>query len=195
MVNTFANWCPEGTYVVVINPLSNFSLMKCRCIKICLVLSCWTRLWAILIVNLLSRNNFMEPSYLMFKSSRTIFICNTSHIPWAIARNSPSALDRATFCFLLLHVTRFPPKKYVIPWCGSPTSYWSCIVCIKVRLPPHLNKSSLPIIPLRNWSIQFTVNVCSSLGSCMNWLTTLTAYARSGLVWAKYISFPLSLWY
>ncbi|RDX64693.1 hypothetical protein CR513_56725, partial [Mucuna pruriens] len=49
-------------------------------------------------------------------SSRIIFIHNSSHIPCAMARNSASALDRATtFCFLLLQVTRFPPRNIQYP--------------------------------------------------------------------------------
>ncbi|MFS7992594.1 hypothetical protein Hanom_Chr12g01084131 [Helianthus anomalus] len=36
--------------------------------------------------------------------------------PRAIPRNSASALERATtFCFLLLHVTRFPPTRVKYP--------------------------------------------------------------------------------
>uniref|UniRef100_A0A2P2Q7P2 Copia protein n=1 Tax=Rhizophora mucronata TaxID=61149 RepID=A0A2P2Q7P2_RHIMU len=37
---------------------------------------------------------------------------NSSYIPWAIVRNSDSALDLATtFCFLLRQVTKFLPRK------------------------------------------------------------------------------------
>ncbi|RDY11996.1 hypothetical protein CR513_03231, partial [Mucuna pruriens] len=66
----------------------------------------------IIIPELLSQNNFIGPSYFMLRSSRIIFIPNPSHIPCAMARNSTSTLDQATtFCFLLLKVTRFPPRN------------------------------------------------------------------------------------
>ncbi|RDY14094.1 hypothetical protein CR513_00896, partial [Mucuna pruriens] len=79
-------------------------------------MKCWTRLWAILIAELLSQNNFICPSYFTLRSSRIIFIHNPSHIPYAMARNSTSALDRATtFCFLLLQVTRFSLRNIQYP--------------------------------------------------------------------------------
>jgi hypothetical protein len=41
---------------------------------------------------------------------------NRSHIPFVIPQNSASALERATtFCFLLLHVIKFPPMKVKYP--------------------------------------------------------------------------------
>ncbi|RDX95082.1 hypothetical protein CR513_22447, partial [Mucuna pruriens] len=61
--------------------------------------------------------DYMSTIQLLFnkftlRSSRIIFIHNPSHIPCAMARNSTFALDRATtFFFLLLQVTRFPPKN------------------------------------------------------------------------------------
>ncbi|RDY03702.1 hypothetical protein CR513_12679, partial [Mucuna pruriens] len=100
LVKTSATWSFIGTCVVTTSPLFNFSLMKCQSISMCLVLSCWTGLWAILIAELLSQNNFIGPT---LRSSRIIFIHNPSYIPCAMAQNSASTLDRATiFCFLLL---------------------------------------------------------------------------------------------
>ncbi|RDX94890.1 hypothetical protein CR513_22679, partial [Mucuna pruriens] len=51
------------------------------------------------------------PSHLIFKPSKIIFNQSNLQIPCTIARNSAAALDRATtFCFLLLQVTKFPPR-------------------------------------------------------------------------------------
>ncbi|RDY08693.1 hypothetical protein CR513_07062, partial [Mucuna pruriens] len=88
----------------------------------CFVLSCWTGLWAILIAELLSQNNFIGPSYFTLRSSRIIFIHNPSHIPCAMARNSASALDRATtFCFLLLQ-----DNEYILPLGDKDTLFGIC---------------------------------------------------------------------
>ncbi|RDY12000.1 hypothetical protein CR513_03235, partial [Mucuna pruriens] len=116
LVETSATWSPVGSCALTISPLSNCSLMKCLSISMCFVLSCWTRLWTILIAELLSQNNFIGPSYFTLRSSRIIFIDNPSHIPCAMAQNSTSVLDQATiFCFLLLKVTRFPPRNIQYP--------------------------------------------------------------------------------
>ncbi|RDY07787.1 hypothetical protein CR513_08048, partial [Mucuna pruriens] len=116
LVKTSTTWSPVRTCVMTISPLSNFSLMKFLSISMCFVLSCQTGLWAILIAELLSQNNFIAPSYFTLRSSRIIFIHIPSHIPYAMARNFASVLDRATtFCFLLLQVTRFPPRNIQYP--------------------------------------------------------------------------------
>ncbi|RDX61692.1 hypothetical protein CR513_60059, partial [Mucuna pruriens] len=65
---------------------------------------------------LFNENNFIGPSYFTLRSSRIIFIHNSSHISCAMARNSASALDRATiFSLLLLQVTKFPPRNIQYP--------------------------------------------------------------------------------
>ncbi|RDX90504.1 hypothetical protein CR513_27619, partial [Mucuna pruriens] len=70
-------------------------------------------LWAILIAELLSQNNFIGPSYFTLRSTRIIFIHNPSHIPCVMAQNSASTLDQATtFCFLLLQ-EYLPPAQTI----------------------------------------------------------------------------------
>lgn len=65
--------------LVTVRLLSNFFLMKCLPICMCCILSCLIGLWAMLIAKLLSQKNFMEPSYLTLRSSRLIFLHNSSH--------------------------------------------------------------------------------------------------------------------
>ncbi|KAJ0826795.1 hypothetical protein HanRHA438_Chr17g0818341 [Helianthus annuus] len=49
-------------------------------------------------------------------SDKSLCIQRTSANPRAMPRNSASALDKATtFCFLLFHVTKFPPTKVKYP--------------------------------------------------------------------------------
>ena len=64
------------------------------------------------IPNLLSQYDLMGPSHLIRRPLRIILSHNSSQIPCAIALNSASALDLTTIgCFLLLQVTKFPPRK------------------------------------------------------------------------------------
>ena len=73
-------------------------------------------LWDIFIAAWLSQYNLMGPFKVMPRLVRMIFIQSSSQIPWAMALNLASALDLATIsCFLLLQVTRFPPKKVKYP--------------------------------------------------------------------------------
>ena len=47
-------------------------------------------------------------------------IHRASHNPWARARNSASALDlETTFCFLLRHVMRLPPRESEVDTYGE----------------------------------------------------------------------------
>ncbi|GKC41737.1 hypothetical protein Tco_1059459, partial [Tanacetum coccineum] len=91
---------------------SNFSLMKCQSISICFVRSCCTgfsEIWMAVLLSLLTLLGSCGGYPISVSSFR---IHNTSVIPLAFPRNSASALERATtFCFLLRHVTRFPPTK------------------------------------------------------------------------------------
>ena len=92
--------------------MSNFPLMKCLSISTHFVQSCWTRLWATLIVNFLSQYIFIFPSHLILTLSRMISTQRSSNIPCVIALNSVFVIDMATTtCFLLLQVIRFPPRN------------------------------------------------------------------------------------
>lgn len=74
--------------------------------------SCWTGLWTILIVTLLSQKTFIGDVGFSLSSFNIIWIHRTLHIPSAIALYSSFALDLATtFCFLLLNGTRFSRTK------------------------------------------------------------------------------------
>lgn len=74
--------------------------------------------------DLLLQYNFIGPLYLTLKSFWIIFIHSSSQIPKASAHSFASALDRATtFCFLLLHVTKFTPRCNTWIW----TSYYQWI--------------------------------------------------------------------
>ena len=67
---------------------------------------------AILIADLLSQNSWTGDTTGQRSSRRIAVIHKASHGPWASARNSALADDReTTFCFLLLHVIRLPPRN------------------------------------------------------------------------------------
>jgi len=70
-VRMSATCCEEGTKGMQIRPVSTFSFMKCLSISTCLVRSCWTGFWEILIAALLSQYNFI---------GRVIGSCNSSRI-------------------------------------------------------------------------------------------------------------------
>lgn len=50
-------------------------------------------------------------------------------------------------------------------------------------------------MPLRSLIILFVAERCDSFGFCINLLTMLTLYVRSGLVWQIYLNDPISLLY
>ena len=65
---------------------------------------------------LLSQKRFIYEVGAKPTSVNSLFNQRSSHNPLAIPRNYASALERAaTFCFLLLHVTRFPPTNVKYP--------------------------------------------------------------------------------
>ena len=67
-------------------------------------------------VTLLSQYSFIDPDGANFIFVKIVFIHNNSHTPWAMARNSASALDLATtIYFLLRQVKRLPPTKVQYP--------------------------------------------------------------------------------
>lgn len=122
----------------------------------------------------------MDSSHLIFKSSKSILIHGDSHIPRAIALNSPPAFDlTATFCFLLVR--------------------WAYIIYISVKFKRHspflFDRIVLLGFLLSYCSSLFTTSKWISLGFCLNFLTTLTTNTMSGVVWARYMSFLTSLWY
>ena len=115
-VKMSASWSPVLTYGVQMMPLRSFSLINFLSISICFVQSCRIGLWAILIAALLSQNGLMGSLMSYPSSLNNIFIHNISHIPWAIALNSASALDLATTnCFLLCQVTKLSPTNKQYP--------------------------------------------------------------------------------
>ncbi|RDX69364.1 hypothetical protein CR513_51530, partial [Mucuna pruriens] len=119
-------------------------------------------------------NNFIGPSYFILRSSRIIFIHNLSHIPCVVARNSASTIDRATiFCFLLLQVTRFPPKniQYLEVDLLSTTILHSFIPeVLHPKFPVSLRRSSTYFL----WEIKIP---------CLEYVTSIPR---------KYFSFPNS---
>ena len=90
--------CPlVERYGVQIKSLSSFCFMKCLLTSICcLVQSCYTRLWTMLMVDLLSQYNFIVPFHFIPRSLRMILNQSTSQISCVITLNSASALDLAT---------------------------------------------------------------------------------------------------
>lgn len=126
LLNPFARifaYCPwVEMYGVHMIPLSSFSLIKCWSISMCFVQSCWFRLWAILIADLLSQYSLIGPCHLTLRYSRIPLTHKTSHMPWAIAWNSDSTLDLVTTCyFLLCQEMRLPPRKVQY----SKVEHWS----------------------------------------------------------------------
>lgn len=87
---------------------------------------------------------------LYLRSSSTIFIHNNSQTPCVIARNSMSALNQATtFGFLLLHVTRFPPR--IIQYQDvNFVNNWTCIIWSTTRSPFLLKSNPLHRVVLRH---------------------------------------------
>ena len=78
----------------------------------CFILSCCTRLWAIVIVDVLSQYKLIVSFCLKPKSDSTFLVHKSSHTPSVMPMNYASALNLATTCyFLLIQVTRFPPTK------------------------------------------------------------------------------------
>ena len=74
--------------------------------SICLVLTCWTGLFAITMTALLSQYNIIGFGWHRSRTCKSHFIHNNPHTPWVILWNYALALDLATiFYFLLRHVT------------------------------------------------------------------------------------------
>jgi hypothetical protein len=95
---------------------SRFCLMKCLSTSTCLVQSCWTGLCEISIAALLSQKRSISQLGAKPISVNNCLSQRSSQKPLAIPQNSASALDKATtFCFLLLHVTKFPPTNIKYP--------------------------------------------------------------------------------
>lgn len=89
-----------------------FYLMKCLSTLTWLVGSCGTWLWEMLMAALLSQNKFMSELGAKPISVSNLLSQRSSQRPLVIPRNSTSTLDNVvTFCFLFLHVTRFPPTN------------------------------------------------------------------------------------
>lgn len=106
LVNTSANCWSVVANDVHISPPSSFSQTKCRFTSMCLVRSCYTGLWEILMAALLSQYRLVSNPI----SQSRVLNQRTSQTPCTIVRYSASALDLATTdCFLLCYVTRFPP--------------------------------------------------------------------------------------
>jgi hypothetical protein len=115
-VNTSASYSSDLTNERLITFKSNFSLMKCLSTYMYFVLSCCTGLCEMSIVALLSQKRFNSLSCSNPSSSNNFLSHNNLHIPFVIPQNSASAFERVTkFCFLLLHVTRFPPTNVKYP--------------------------------------------------------------------------------
>ena len=116
LVNISVTCFEEDTNGIQTIPFSNFPLMNCQSISICLVRSCWTGLWATMIAVLLLQYNLIGMLISLSSSFRTRCIQRTSHIPLSINLNSASALLRATTVyFLLLQVTRLPHTNVQYP--------------------------------------------------------------------------------
>lgn len=95
------------------NPIIKLLFDKESINSTCLVLSCWTGLFAILIADLLSHHTFMQSSFRNFSSLKRFLTHNISLSPCDIALYSASvvALD-TTDCFLLLHETSSHQQKH-----------------------------------------------------------------------------------
>ena len=99
----------------------------------CLVLSCWTGLCAMLIAALLSQYNFITPSIGCLTSSRTRFSHNISQIPCDIALNSASALLLATTpLFLTPPCNQMTPNKCAITRGGPLISNWTSPISVSI---------------------------------------------------------------
>ena len=112
LVRMSTSWSSDLTNGNQIILASKFCLIKCRSTFTCLVRSYWTGLWATSMVALLSQSKFISQLGGKPISVNNLLSQSNSHNPLAIPRNFDFALDSATtFCFLLLHVTRFPPTN------------------------------------------------------------------------------------
>ena len=101
-------------YFVIIKIKINQTLVSQKCLFIFMffVQLCYAGLCTILIIDFLSQQSLMGLFHLIFKSFKIFFNHSSSKTPWAIVRNFTFALDLATkLCFLLLHVTKFSPRK------------------------------------------------------------------------------------
>lgn len=91
-----------------ISGLSNFSLMNHLSYSRCLVQSCWTGLWAMLIVKNCYHNTMLFPSLINPISKKMNLAVKSSQIPCLMTLNLAWALDLATtFHCLLCQVTKF----------------------------------------------------------------------------------------
>jgi hypothetical protein len=159
---------------------SRFCLIKCRSISTCFVRSCWIGLCEILIAVLLLQNRFILQLAAKSISVNNLLSHRSSQRPLAILQNSASALDNATiFCFLLFHVTRFPPTKVKYPEVDFlseifPTQSASIYPSIFIWL---FFENRIPFLgeDFKYQRILIAASMWSSLGQCINWLTTLTA--------------------
>jgi hypothetical protein len=132
----------------------------------------------ILIINLLSQNNFIGHSHCIIKLLSTIFIYSSSQIPCVIALNSALALDRP------LHFASYYSKPQVsTKECAiarseflsltkpASSERWKCLVFSR---PPQFlrnawvahgpSSQTLPIISPQGWvmkiRLQFTYLFC-----------------------------------
>jgi len=108
-------------------------LMKCLSILICLVLSCCTRLWTMLMVDLLSYYNCIGMLSFILKSSSMTFIHSFPH---NLSKGSKFKFCTRTRYFVLFFVFssyQTFSKKHTLPR-GNFISNKPWIVCISIYL-------------------------------------------------------------
>ena len=123
-------WSPVFTYEVEIKPCWIFSRTKWQSISICFVLSWKTGLDAIWMAAWLSHHNVAGKVTLKLNSVNSCCIHIISHVPWAIALYSDSALVRYTMLLLALPWDQVSSKKYAISSSWSSVYLRPSIVCI-----------------------------------------------------------------
>lgn len=128
-VNKFVNWSLDLVKVVSISLDWTWYPIKWQSTSICFVLSCNTGFAAICIAAWLSQWRVMGALLVIARSFNKAFNQINSQVVDTIALYYAPALDLATtFCFLLFHVTRFPPMNV----CGFPIQMLACLIWITI---------------------------------------------------------------
>jgi hypothetical protein len=106
LVKKSASWSSDDTYQRETTPFCIWASTP-----ICLVRSCFTGSWAILIAHVLSDKRGVDIQTETPKSSSNHHNQVTSAVTRSISRNSTSALERETAAYFL--VTREPPENTI----------------------------------------------------------------------------------
>ena len=158
-IHHFMTWA-RGTHSVKMSanslPISH-GMCKLHYLQACLwwclclcqhvfILSCWARLWTILMTKLWSLISFIGTCKSIFHPRNLTHILSPLLTPKDRCLSSASTLDlEIVFCFLLLYDTRFDPKIF----CSTEVDLWSAN---ELGSFASLNKVKKRVFPLEGWS-------------------------------------------